>query len=132
MFEIETTNFWIKGVLTNIVGIFGLIGNIIAILILKKKSMKSSINYILLGKNLNSISVLLLKFSFSEKATKIFLMVLTFTIVKVKIMRKIAQILVTFSEKLNFISKICTIFLSRFSIKQLSISHIDNYSQKHF
>ena len=128
----ETTNFWIKGVLTNIVGIFGLIGNIIAILILKKKSMKSSINYILLGKNLNSISVLLLKFSFSEKATKIFLMVLTFTIVKVKIMRKIAQILVTFSEKLNFISKICTIFLSRFSIKQLSISHIDNYSQKHF
>ena len=128
----ETTNFWIKGVLTNIVGIFGLIGNIIAILILKKKSMKSSINYILLGKNLNSISVLLLKFSFSEKATKIFLMVLMFTIVKVKIMRKIAQILVTFSEKLNFISKICTIFLSRFSIKQLSISHIDNYSQKHF
>ena len=79
----ETTNFWIKGVLTNIVGIFGLIGNIIAILILKKKSMKSSINYILLGKNLNSISVLLLKFSFSEKATKIcaiFLMVLTFTV----------------------------------------------------
>ena len=128
----ETTNFWIKGVLTNIVGIFGLIGNIIAILILKKKSMKSSINYILLGKNLNSISVLLLKFSFSEKATKIFLMVLTFTIVKVKIMRKIAQILVTFSEKLNFISKIRTIFFSRFSIKQLSISHIDNYSQKHF
>ena len=128
----ETTNFWIKGVLTNIVGIFGLIGNIIAILILKKKSMKSSINYILLGKNLNSISVLLLKFSFSEKATKIFLMLLRFTIVKVKIMRKIAQILVTFSEKLNFISKICTIFLSRFSIKQLSISHIDNYSQKHF
>ena len=128
----ETTNFWIKGVLTSIVGIFGLIGNIIAILILKKKSMKSSINYILLGKNLNSILVLLLKFSFSEKATKIFLMVLTFTIVKVKIMRKIAQILVTFSEKLNFISKICTIFLSRFSIKQLSISHIDNYSQKHF
>ena len=80
--DIETTNFWIKGVLTNIVGIFGLIGNIIAILILKKKSMKSSINYILLGKNLNSISVLLLKFSFSEKATKIcaiFLIVLTFT-----------------------------------------------------
>ena len=54
MFEIETTNFWIKGVLTNIVGIFGLIGNIIAILILKKKSMKSSINYILLGKNFKS------------------------------------------------------------------------------
>ena len=128
----ETTNFWIKGVLTNIVGIFGLIGNIIAILILKKKSMKSSINYILLGKNLNSILVLLLKFSFSEKATKIFLMVLTFPIVKFKIMRKIAQILVTFSEKLNFISKICTIFLSRFSIKQLSISHTDNYSQKQF
>ena len=54
----ETTNFWIKGVLTNIVGIFGLIGNIIAILILKKKSMKSSINYILLGKNFKSQLIL--------------------------------------------------------------------------
>ena len=50
-----------------------------------------------------------LKFSFSEKATKIcriFLMVLTFTKyvykVNVKTMRKIAQIFVAFSEKQNF------------------------------
>ena len=47
----DTTTFWIRGVFTNLVGILGLIGNVIAILILKKKSMKSSINYILLGKN---------------------------------------------------------------------------------
>ena len=51
MGEYDSTTFWIKGVVTNLVGIFGLIGNINAILILKKKSMKSSINYILLGKN---------------------------------------------------------------------------------
>ena len=51
-----------------------------------------------------------IKFSFSEKATKIctiFLMVLTFTKyvykVNVKTIRKIAQIFVAFSEKLNFI-----------------------------
>ena len=46
-----------------------------------------------------------LKFSFSEKATKmcaIVLMVLKFTLVNVKIMRTIAQIFVAFSEKLNF------------------------------
>ena len=49
----------------------------------------------------------LLKFSFSEKATKICaicLMFLTFTyIVNVKTIRQIAQIFVAFSEKLNFI-----------------------------
>ena len=47
-----------------------------------------------------------LKFSFSEKATKICaicLMVLTFMyLVNVKTMRQIAQIIVAFSEKLNF------------------------------
>ena len=50
----------------------------------------------------------LLKFSFSEKATKIcafFIMVLTFTKVQqvnAKTMRKIAQFFAAFSEKLNF------------------------------
>ena len=46
--------FWIRGVLQTIVGILGLIGNVTAIIILKKPSMKSCINYILLGKNSKS------------------------------------------------------------------------------
>ena len=53
--------------------------------------------------------ILLVKFSFSEKATKIcviFLMGLTFTYLgNVKTMRKIAQIFVAFSKKLNFTVK---------------------------
>ena len=47
----------------------------------------------------------LVKFSFSKKATKIctiWLMTLTFTKVNVKTIRQISQILVAFSEKLNF------------------------------
>ena len=51
-----------------------------------------------------------IKFSFSENATKIwtiFLMVLTFTrYLNVKTMRTIAQIVVAFSEKLNFTSRL--------------------------
>ena len=49
--------FWIRGVLQTIVGILGLIGNVTAIIILKKPSMKSCINYILLGMNSKSSNV---------------------------------------------------------------------------
>ena len=49
--------FWIRGVLQTLVGILGLIGNVTAIIILKKPSMKSCINYILLGKNSKSSNV---------------------------------------------------------------------------
>ncbi|XP_023340807.1 FMRFamide receptor [Eurytemora carolleeae] len=41
--------FWVPGVLLNIVGILGLIGNFITIIILSRPSMKSSLNFILLG-----------------------------------------------------------------------------------
>ena len=50
-------------------------------------------------------SILGLKFSFSEKATIFFailLMVLTFTIVNVKTIKRMAHIFVVFTEKLNF------------------------------
>ena len=49
--------FWIRGVLQTLVGILGLIGNVTAIIILKKPCMKSCINYILLGKNSESSNV---------------------------------------------------------------------------
>ena len=53
------------------------------------------------------ICVVYIKFSFSEKATKmcaIVLMILKFTyLVNVKTIRTIAQIFVAFSENLNFI-----------------------------
>ena len=41
------------------------------------------------------LTVMVIKFSFSEKATKIYL-------VNVKTIRRMAQIFVAFSEKLNF------------------------------
>ena len=57
-----------------------------------------------------------LKFSFSEKATKIceiFLMVLTFMcLVNIKTMRKIAQFFVAFSEKLYFIEEYTVLTLT--------------------
>ncbi|XP_039970164.1 FMRFamide receptor-like [Bactrocera neohumeralis] len=41
--------FWVCGVVLNIVGIFGIIGNIISMIILSRPQMRSSINYLLIG-----------------------------------------------------------------------------------
>lgn len=42
-------NFVAYGVLLNIIGVFGIIGNIISMIILSRPQMKSSINYLLIG-----------------------------------------------------------------------------------
>ena len=42
--------FVVPGVLLNIIGIFGLVGNILSICVLSRPAMRSSINCILLGK----------------------------------------------------------------------------------
>ncbi|XP_054733452.1 FMRFamide receptor [Anastrepha obliqua] len=41
--------FWVCGVVLNIVGIFGIIGNVISMIILSRPQMRSSINYLLIG-----------------------------------------------------------------------------------
>lgn len=41
--------FITNGILLNVVGIFGLFGNIISMIILSRPQMKSSINYLLIG-----------------------------------------------------------------------------------
>lgn len=41
--------FWISGVFLNIIGLFGIIGNIISMIILSRPQMRSSINYLLMG-----------------------------------------------------------------------------------
>ena len=43
-------DFWVRGVFITIVGLFGVIGNIVAIYILSRPVMKSCISYILIGK----------------------------------------------------------------------------------
>ena len=67
---------------------------------------KDDIRVVFLFGKLTASIYYLVKFSFSEKATTIcaiVLMVLTFKyLVNVKTMRKIVQIFVAFSEKLNF------------------------------
>ena len=45
----DTFEFIVHGVLVGIVGVFGLVGNIISIVILSRPQMKSSINAILIG-----------------------------------------------------------------------------------
>lgn len=42
-------NFIAYGVLLNVIGIFGILGNIISMIILSRPQMKSSINYLLIG-----------------------------------------------------------------------------------
>lgn len=41
--------FWVCGICLNIVGLMGIIGNIISIVILSRPQMRSSINYLLIG-----------------------------------------------------------------------------------
>ncbi|CAD7003237.1 FMRFamide receptor [Ceratitis capitata] len=41
--------FWVCGVVLNVVGIFGIVGNIISMIILSRPQMRSSINYLLIG-----------------------------------------------------------------------------------
>ena len=49
----DTFEFAVHGVLVSLVGVFGLVGNIISIVILSRPQMKSSINAILIGKHAN-------------------------------------------------------------------------------
>ena len=49
----DTFEFVVHGVLVGLVGVFGLVGNIISIVILSRPQMKSSINAILIGKHAN-------------------------------------------------------------------------------
>ena len=45
--QLNVLNYWINGVITNIVVILGLIGNILTIVILSQRAMRSSTNYYL-------------------------------------------------------------------------------------
>ncbi|KAH8345759.1 hypothetical protein KR067_003399 [Drosophila pandora] len=49
--DLENTKieFWVCGVLINIVGLLGILGNIISMIILSRPQMRSSINYLLTG-----------------------------------------------------------------------------------
>lgn len=47
--EMNLFQFWMNGVLLNIVGILGILGNILSMVILSRPQMRSSINYILIG-----------------------------------------------------------------------------------
>lgn len=42
-------NFWMSGVILNIVGLLGIFGNILSMVILTRPQMRSSINYLLVG-----------------------------------------------------------------------------------
>lgn len=42
-------DFWLSGVLLNLVGIVGILGNILSMVILSRPQMRSSINYLLIG-----------------------------------------------------------------------------------
>lgn len=47
--SLNVFGFWMNGVLLNIVGILGLLGNILSMVILSRPQMRSSINYLLIG-----------------------------------------------------------------------------------
>uniref|UniRef100_A0A1B0CRX1 G-protein coupled receptors family 1 profile domain-containing protein n=2 Tax=Lutzomyia longipalpis TaxID=7200 RepID=A0A1B0CRX1_LUTLO len=47
--EMITFQFWICGILLNIVGILGILGNVLSMVILSRPQMRSSINYLLIG-----------------------------------------------------------------------------------
>lgn len=42
-------DFWLSGVLLNVVGVVGILGNILSMVILSRPQMRSSINYLLIG-----------------------------------------------------------------------------------
>ncbi|XP_059616844.1 FMRFamide receptor-like [Phlebotomus argentipes] len=47
--EIVTFQFWVCGVVLNIVGVLGILGNVLSMVILSRPQMRSSINYLLIG-----------------------------------------------------------------------------------
>lgn len=47
--EYTILNFWLSGILLNVIGMIGAVGNIISITILSRPQMRSSINYLLIG-----------------------------------------------------------------------------------
>ncbi|XP_016966787.1 FMRFamide receptor [Drosophila biarmipes] len=49
LLENNRIEFWVCGVLINIVGVLGILGNIISMIILSRPQMRSSINYLLTG-----------------------------------------------------------------------------------
>lgn len=42
-------DFWLSGVMLNVIGVIGIAGNILSMLILSRPQMRSSINYLLIG-----------------------------------------------------------------------------------
>lgn len=47
--EIKLFEFWSNGILLNVVGVLGILGNILSMIILSRPQMRSSINYLLIG-----------------------------------------------------------------------------------
>lgn len=47
--QIELFEFWSNGILLNMVGVLGILGNILSMIILSRPQMRSSINYLLIG-----------------------------------------------------------------------------------
>lgn len=47
--EYKLFEFWSNGILLNLVGILGILGNVLSMIILSRPQMKSSINYLLIG-----------------------------------------------------------------------------------
>lgn len=47
--EDELFEFWSNGILLNLVGILGILGNVLSMIILSRPQMRSSINYLLIG-----------------------------------------------------------------------------------
>lgn len=47
--ELTLFEFWISGVLMNIISLLGILGNILSMVILSRPQMRSSINYLLIG-----------------------------------------------------------------------------------
>jgi 7 transmembrane receptor (rhodopsin family) len=47
--DIKLYEFWSNGILLNLVGILGILGNILSMIILSRPQMRSSINYLLIG-----------------------------------------------------------------------------------
>lgn len=47
--DIKLFEFWSNGILLNLVGVLGILGNILSMIILSRPQMRSSINYLLIG-----------------------------------------------------------------------------------
>lgn len=47
--DFKLFEFWSNGVLLNLVGILGILGNVLSMIILSRPQMRSSINYLLIG-----------------------------------------------------------------------------------